>query len=580
MLSSCEDDDMPVIEPPATDITAIAAGDAQFSTLVAALTKADLVTTLQGAGPFTVFAPNNDAFAKAGITSLDGLDADALRPILTSHVVSGAVRAADVTSGAVPTVNESNDIYLSVNSNGVFINGNIQVTNTDIDASNGVIHIIDNVIVPPSQSLVEIAAGNPDFSELVELVLAADPAVVAALSDASESGLTVFAPTNAAFAELYNVVPKETLLLPESRDLLTSVLLYHVVPGRVFSTDLPNVSGPVATVNGETVTFDLSNGAQVNSVGSEPSNITAANILATNGVVHVIDRVLLPIVVEPAPTDITAIASADAQFSTLVAALAKAELVSTLQGDGPFTVFAPNNDAFAKAGITSLDGLSKEALTPILTTHVLSGEVRAANVTSGAVPTVNANNDIYLSVNSNGVFINGNIQVIATDVDASNGVIHVIDNVIVPPSQSLVEIAAGNDNFSELVELVLAADPAVAAALSDANANGLTVFAPTNAAFTELYNTIPKATLLLPESQALLTSVLLYHVVPGRVFSTDLPNVSGAVATANTETVTFDLSDGAKVDGISSDPSNITATNILATNGVIHVIDRVLLPQL
>lgn len=282
----------------------------------------------------------------------------------------------------------------------------------------------------------------------------------------------------------------------------------------------------------------------------------------------------------PAPTDVTAIAAGDAQFSTLVAALTKADLVTTLAGTGPFTVFAPNNDAFAKAGITSLDALNKDALTPILTTHVLSGEVRAADVRSGAVSTVNAANDIYFSVNSEGVFINGNIKVIATDVDASNGVIHVIDNVIVPPSQSLVEIAAGNPDFSELVSLVLAADPAVVGALSEASASGLTVFAPTNAAFTALYNTIPKATLLLPENRGLLTSVLLYHVVPGRVFSTDLPNVTGAVATANTETVTFDLSSGAKVDGISSEPSNITAANILATNGVVHVIDRVLLPQL
>jgi uncharacterized surface protein with fasciclin (FAS1) repeats len=295
IFTSCEDDDMPVaIEPPATDITAIAGGDTQFSTLVAALTKADLVTTLQGDGPFTVFAPNNDAFTKAGITSLDGLDAAALTPILTSHVLSGEVRAASVTSGAVSTVNADNDIYLSVNSNGVFINGNIKVIATDVDASNGVIHVIDNVIVPPSQSLVEIAIGNPAFSELVELVLAADAGVAAALTNASANGLTVFAPTNAAFTELYKAIPKATLLLPESKALLTSVLLYHVVPGRVFSTDLPNVSGAVATANSETITFDLSNGAKVDGISSEPSNITAANILATNGVVHVIDRVLLP----------------------------------------------------------------------------------------------------------------------------------------------------------------------------------------------------------------------------------------------------------------------------------------------
>ena len=282
--------------------------------------------------------------------------------------------------------------------------------------------------------------------------------------------------------------------------------------------------------------------------------------------------------VNPATGNIPAVASADPQFSTLVAALTKAELVSTLQGAGPFTVFAPNNNAFTKAGITSLTPLSKDALTPILTSHVISGSVKAADVKSGAVETVNTNNDIYLSKNADGVFINGNIKVIATDVSASNGVIHVIDNVIVPPTKSLVEIAQADTNFTELVSLVLAADPAVATALSSAT-SGLTVFAPTNAAFRELYKTTPKATLLAPANRALLTSVLLYHVIPNRVFSTDLPNVTAPVQTANTNgTLTFDLAGGAKVVGKTSGASNITAANILATNGVIHVIDKVLMP--
>lgn len=281
----------------------------------------------------------------------------------------------------------------------------------------------------------------------------------------------------------------------------------------------------------------------------------------------------------PSVGNIATVASSDAQFSTLVAALTKAELVATMQGTGPFTVFAPNNAAFTKAGITSLNGLTKEALTPILTSHVVSGKVKAADVKSGVVKTVNANNDIYLSKNADGVFINGNIKVIATDVDASNGVIHVIDNVIVPPAKSLVEVAQGNPDFTELVSLVLAADPAVATALSAASATGLTVFAPTNAAFTELYKTTPKATLTAPANKTLLTNVLLYHVVPGRVFSTDLPNVSGEVATANPSgKVTFNLSGGAKVVGKTSGNSNITAANILATNGVVHVIDKVLMP--
>ncbi|MCE7073765.1 fasciclin domain-containing protein [Dyadobacter sp. CY327] len=294
-LSSCnDDDDDPTADPGAGNIPAVASADPQFSTLVAALTKAELVTTLQGAGPFTVFAPNNAAFTAAGITSLDPLTKDALTPILTSHVVSGTVKAADVKSGTVETVNTNNDIYLSKNADGVFINGKIKVIATDVAASNGVIHVIDNVIVPPTRSLVEIAQADTSFTELVSLVLAADPAVATALTSAV-NGLTVFAPNNAAFRELYKTTPKATLLAPANRALLTSVLLYHVVPGRVFSTDLPNVSGPVATANtGKSVTFDLAGGAKVVSTTSGASDITAANILATNGVVHVIDKVLMP----------------------------------------------------------------------------------------------------------------------------------------------------------------------------------------------------------------------------------------------------------------------------------------------
>jgi uncharacterized surface protein with fasciclin (FAS1) repeats len=288
-----------------------------------------------------------------------------------------------------------------------------------------------------------------------------------------------------------------------------------------------------------------------------------------------------------APKNIVGVALADPQFSTLTAALTKANLVTTLQGTGPFTVFAPNNAAFTKAGITSLDGLSAAALTPILTSHVLRGTVKAADVKSGTVSTVNADNNIYLSKNTAGVFINGNIKVIATDVSASNGVIHVIDDVIIAPSANIVGIAtspANRGNFSELVELVGAAG--LGATLSGASASGFTLFAPVNAAFTELYRTTPKATLLLPANRALLTRVLLYHVVPGRVFSTDLPNVGTAeVSTAGTATnsgdkLTFDLVGGAKVKGISSGNSNIVTANLLATNGVVHVIDKVLVPRL
>lgn len=282
----------------------------------------------------------------------------------------------------------------------------------------------------------------------------------------------------------------------------------------------------------------------------------------------------------PATKNITAIVVEDAQFSTLEAALIKANLTTSLEASGPFTVLSPTNDAFTKAGI-KLDSLSKDALSPILTSHVLSGMIKSADFKSGKLTTGNSANDIYISKNADGIFINGNIKVIASEVLATNGVIHSIDNVITIPKKSLVEIAKGNSNFSELVALVTAADLSVAAALTDASANGYTVFAPTNAAFTELYkdSTTTKAKLLDPANKTLLTNVLLYHVVPNRVFSTDLPNVTGDVQTANsTGKVSFDLAGGAKVKGTKSGTSNITSANMLATNGVLHTIDKVLMP--
>ena len=288
-----------------------------------------------------------------------------------------------------------------------------------------------------------------------------------------------------------------------------------------------------------------------------------------------------PVTTPPNSTKtISAIVVEDAQFSTLESALIKAGMTSSLEASGPFTVLTPTNDAFVKAGI-KLDSLSKDALSPILTSHVLSGMIKTADFKSGKLTTGNSANDIYISKNADGVFINGNIKVIATEMLASNGVIHSIDNVITIPKKSLVDIAKADPNFSELVALVAAADPSVATALTDASANGYTVFAPTNAAFTELYkdSTKTKAILLNPANKTLLTNVLLYHVVPNRVFSTDLPNVTGDVQTANTTgKVSFDLAGGAKVKGTKSGTSNITKANVLATNGVLHVIDKVLIP--
>jgi uncharacterized surface protein with fasciclin (FAS1) repeats len=283
LFSSCKKDD-PVVAAP-TDIVSVAVGNGSFKTLAAALTKAGLVSTLQGTGPFTVFAPNDAAFTKAGITSLDALTADALKPILLYHVLGAKVLAGDIKTGQTEVGTAGGPkMYITNNANGVFINGNTKVIATNVNASNGVIHVLDNVLTDiPSKTIAGIATDNKNFSTLLSLV------VKAGLAETLSSGTyTVFAPTNAAFDELFKTVNPASL----TNDQIKNILLYHVVAARVFSPELAN--GEVTMANGGKVTVDLASGVSVKGKSSAASKVVLANVMATNGVIHAIDKVLLP----------------------------------------------------------------------------------------------------------------------------------------------------------------------------------------------------------------------------------------------------------------------------------------------
>jgi transforming growth factor-beta-induced protein len=262
--------------------TALANPD--FSTLVTALQKAGLVNTLSDKGPFTVFAPTNAAFAKVDPKALAALLADkgALTRVLTSHVVSGTVLAADVTKLTFADTVSGQRFPISTKS-GVTIGG-ANVTATDIKCSNGVIHVIDTVIMPESGNIIDVATKAGKFTTLAKALEAAG--LVSTLQ--SEGPFTVFAPTDEAFAKL----PKgtlEDLLKPENREKLKGILTYHVVPGRVFS-DQAVKAASAKTVQGQNVTIAVTNGkAMVNNAG-----LVKTDINASNGVIHVIDTVLLP----------------------------------------------------------------------------------------------------------------------------------------------------------------------------------------------------------------------------------------------------------------------------------------------
>ena len=294
LLAACGgDDDHP---PPPKNIVQTAQADARFSILVEAVTAADLGATLSGTGPFTVFAPTNDAFAallaELGITKAQLLaDKPLLTAVLTYHVIGSDVKKAQVPLGkAITTVQGGIFKVDAVGSDLVITDGRnrtAKITQTDIGTSNGTIHVIDKVILPADKNIVQTAQALPQFSILVEAVVAAN--LQGTLSGTGP--FTVFAPTNDAFAALLAElgITKDALLADTA--LLTQVLTYHVVNGRVLKADVP-VGPAIATVQGGTFTVD--NTLAITDARARKANITATDVLTSNGVIHVIDKVILP----------------------------------------------------------------------------------------------------------------------------------------------------------------------------------------------------------------------------------------------------------------------------------------------
>lgn len=295
-LAACGGSDDPAPAPaPTKDVVQIAQGDPQFSILVEAVIAADLATTLKGTGPFTVLAPTNAAFAalladlkidKAALLA----NKELLTKVLTYHVVSGKVVKAQVPLGKPVNTLQGESITFDgtaalavTDQRGRKAN----VTKTDLDATNGVVHVIDKVILPTDKNIVEVAKSNPDFSILVEAVVAAD--LAGALS--GPGPLTVFAPTNAAFAALLAELKTDKATLLANKVLLTKVLTYHVVPGLVREAQVP-VGKPIATLQTETFTVDAT--LTITDQQARKAKIVATNVAATNGVIHVIDKVILP----------------------------------------------------------------------------------------------------------------------------------------------------------------------------------------------------------------------------------------------------------------------------------------------
>ena len=419
---------------PTNTVVDIVVNSPVHNVLEAAVLQADLAGALSGEGPFTVFAPTDDAFlalaGALGATAEDLLALPELADILLYHVVGGTALSSDLADGQTIATLNGAEVTVSINEAGIFIN-DAKVTVADLVADNGVVHVIDAVLIPPTPepagTVVDIVVNSEVHNLLEAAVLEADLAETLS----GEGPFTVFAPTDDAFialAEALSLAPEDLLALPD----LADILLYHVVGAPALSTDLSD-GQTIATLNSAEVTVTINDaGIFINN-----AQVIVADLIATNGVVHVIDAVLTPPV--PTNTVVDIVVNSDIH-NILEAAVLQADLADALSGEGPFTVFAPTDDAFAALatalGATAEDLLALPELTDILLYHVAGAAAFSTDLLDGQMVTTLNGADATVSIECDGsIFIN-DAQVIVADIEADNGVVHVIDAVLTPPTPS------------------------------------------------------------------------------------------------------------------------------------------------
>ncbi len=567
-----------------------------------AVEASGLAGMLDGSGRYTLLAPDDAALASQ-TKELQELmkpeNKEALQAFVKAHIIEGEVRAKGIAAAA-GNDDESADrkqalaagqslpantllrnllgellrVSLVGNQNQLAVNNAIVVV-IDLLSRNGVLHLIGAPLVQPS--VYAVVQALPQTSTLDAAIRAAG------LADTLRGNgrFTVFAPTNDAFERLLADLKLTAPQLLGNRPLLTQVLTYHVLASQVLASQIVDGSVPT-TLQGQAITLALRRDAgnrtsvQVVDARGRTATVTATDLRALNGVVHLVDRVFLP-----SDRSIVEIAAGDPRFSILVEAVTAAGLASTLSGTGPFTVFAPTNDAFG-ALLAELN-ISKQALldnkpllTEVLTYHVLPSRSLASAFSNGlALPTVQGQ-PLRFSLNGSALALTDargrGAKVVVGNIQASNGVIHAIDKVVLPTGNNLVAVAQSLPQFSILVEAVVAAG--LANTLS--GPGPFTVFAPTNEAFAALLGELGLTKAQLLTNVPLLTQVLTYHVLPGRVLSSQIP-FGRAVSTVQGQTLSIgrDL----KITDQRGRKAGIALTDVPATNGVIHVIDRVILPR-
>ena len=421
---------IPAEEPELPSIMDIVAESEAHTTLEAAINAAGLNELLDGEGPFTLFAPTDDAFTALPEGAVAALLAniDELTEVLAHHVVGGTFMAEDLNNGDVLTT--ANDDNLTVTVDGMtYMIDNATVISANIEASNGVVHVIDMVLIPETndQTVMSIIENSPIHTTLETAIIAAGLA-----NTLSGDGIfTVFAPSDEVFAAL----PDGSLeLILANTELLTNLLLGHVHEGELYSADLTD--GLSVTMMNE---GDLTVSNDDTTIMIDNATIFQEDLEASNGVVHVIDNILPSTVIDPDTLTVMSIIEASPEHNTLEAAINAAELAETLSGEGPFTVFAPTDDAFDALPAGTVDGLLADipALTEILLHHVVGANALSTDLNDGDVLTTLNTTELTVSVDG-GTYMIDMATVTVANLVADNGVVHVIDMVLLPADPSSI----------------------------------------------------------------------------------------------------------------------------------------------
>jgi uncharacterized surface protein with fasciclin (FAS1) repeats len=413
------------------DVATLAGQADSLTMLLTLVEKAGLTDALRAEGPITVFAPTDRAMGKINAQLYESLlqpkNRDTLRKVLLGHVAKGRLTAREaIRAGSVKTL-AGTYLYLHRNPRDEPMANDAIIAKADLHASNGVVHVIDTVLVP-KPDLIATARAQGNFKTFLTAVKAAG--LTETLRKAGP--LTILAPTDEAFAELGKDKIAE-LLQPESKDKLAEILRFHVVPGWKHTYDkqgmdyLPTLQGGFIPI--------YSPSAAHWKVRLGGASIERMNVDASNGVLHAIDRVLMP------KPSILKLAAEDGRFDTLLTALKAADLDGRLTAGGPVTVFAPTDEAFAALPDGALEKLvapeGREKLTAILKYHVVPGVVQSEEILGR--PGIRFAQTLHggkleFTVDDGKPSVGG-ASVIQADIEGGDGMIHVIDRVLLPPAK-------------------------------------------------------------------------------------------------------------------------------------------------